>query len=129
MKHVSHKASIIVQESFLIAILGLATGRSAAVPPTPLPMLDHFRCYPIVVGAVGPPGNLTVRLSDQFNEALEDVMVGFNLRFCNPAKKTHDGPGQGMGQTTDIIDVNAHLVFYQIQEIRDDREPNPRFAR
>lgn len=93
---------------------------AGAAPPTAAPDLDHFRCYSVTVGH--PPG-LAVTLEDQFDvrlDQVEDVFVGFPIGFCNPVKKTVEGPG---GKSSDILDPRAHLTLYEIHESTALRHP------
>ena len=106
-----------------MAVLGaVLVGPAIAAPPSPAPDLDHFRCYSITVGHPAAPPIAT--LEDQFDKRLdkvETVFVGLPIGFCNPVAKTIPGPGGGPGQTTDILDPNAHLILYEIHETTTQR--------
>jgi len=106
-----------------IAVLGaVLVGPAIAAPPSPAPDLDHFRCYSITVGHPALPPIAT--LEDQFDKRLdkvEQVFVGLPIGFCNPVAKTIPGPGGGPGQTTEIRDPSAHLIFYEIHESANQR--------
>jgi hypothetical protein len=106
----------------LTAALGIGVGGGAiAAPPSPEPNLDHFRCYSMTVGQSALPPIAT--LEDQFDRGRdkEEVFVGLPISFCNPVAKTIPGPGQSPGQTTNIRDPNAHLMFYEIHETTKQR--------
>jgi len=110
-------ATIIVPMAVLGAVL---VGPAVAAPPSPPPNLDHFRCY----SNTGHPAGLTALLEDQFDERLEkveEVVVVWPIGFCNPVAKTIPSPGGGPGQTTDILDPNAHLTMYEIRETTRQR--------
>jgi len=106
-----------------MAVLGaVLVGPAIAAPPPPAPDLDHFRCYSITVGHPAAPPIAT--LEDQFDQRLdkvETVFVGLPIGFCNPVAKTIPGPGGGPGQTTHILDPNAHLILYEIHETTTQR--------
>ena len=112
-------ASVIAPMAVLAAVL---VGPAIAAPPSPAPDLDHFRCYSITVGHPAAPPIAT--LEDQFDKRLdkvEQVFVGLPIGFCNPVAKTIPGPVGGPGQTTDIRDLNAHLILYEIHETTTQR--------
>jgi len=112
-------ATVIVPMAVLGAVL---VGPAVAAPPSPPPNLDHFRCY----SNTGHPASLTVLLEDQFDQRLEkveEVVVVWPIGFCNPVAKTIPSPGGGPGQTTDILDPNAHLTMYEIRETTTQRHP------
>jgi len=110
-------ATVIVPMAVLGAVL---VGPAVAAPPSPPPNLDHFRCY----SNTGHPARLTALLEDQFDQRLEkveEVVVVWPIGFCNPVAKTIPSPGGGPGQTTDILDPNAHLTMYEIRETTRQR--------
>jgi len=108
-----------------MAVLGaVLVGPAIAAPPSPAPDLDHFRCYSITVGHPALPPIAT--LKDQFDQRLEkveEVVVVWPIGFCNPVAKTIPSPGGGPGQTTNILDPNAHLTMYEIRETTRQRHP------
>jgi len=117
--YLANFASIIGPMAVLGAVL---VGPAIAAPPSPAPDLDHFRCYSITVGHPALPPFAT--LEDQFDERLdkvEQVFVGFPFGFCNPVAKTIPSPGGGPGQTTEIRDLSAHLILYEIHETTPQR--------
>ncbi len=71
---------------------------------SPSAALDHFKCYP---NEIRKPADVSVELRDQFGEGKARVLEA--MRFCNPAKKVHDG------QVSPIRDEDAHLSFYRIE--------------
>ena len=86
----------------------------AQLPPGPV--LDHFRCYTVLVGH--DPDDTQVQLLDQFDFRLgvtEQVWVGGPVRFCNPVEKAVQGRG-GSVVITPVEDPNAHLTMYRIAE-------------
>jgi hypothetical protein len=107
-----------------MAVLGaVLVGPAIAAPPSPPPNLDHFRCYSNTGHPALPP---IATLEDQFDQRLEkveEVVVVWPIGFCNPVAKTIPSPGGGPGQTTDILDPNAHLTMYEIRETTRQRHP------
>ena len=91
----------------LLTILIAMTG-SAIAQPSPLTLVDHFRCYPF---PQQPGSPITVGLKDQFQ-------IPFNLspftlsitpkEFCNPVQKTVNGV------VTPILSANHHFVMYVV---------------
>ena len=69
---------------------------------TPLPNINHFKCY----DAVGPPPVVTVTLQDQFGTLV--VVVLNPVFFCNPVEKTVDG------NFFPIVDPINHLACYEV---------------
>ena len=119
----SRSTGFLVNLATVMAVLGaVLVGPAVAAPPSPPPNLDHFRCY----SNTGHPANLIALLKDQFDERLEkveEVVVVWPIGFCNPVAKTIPSPGGGPGQTTDILDPNAHLTMYEIRETTRQRHP------
>ena len=66
--------------------------------------LDHFLLYDVTAG---PSINVVVDLNDEFVYD-PDVLVHYPVFFANPVRKTHDGV------VTEIVNPEAHLVFYWI---------------
>ena len=111
-----------------VGVFVVATQQGVAAPPAPPIDLDHFRCYPVLQaipgGTASTPPEIFVELEDQFDEAVsrtQEAIVGFGSKFCNPVEKTVPGQGNSPGETTEIIDENHHLLFYEIYEVRPDR--------
>ena len=71
----------------------------------PAYVLDHFKCY----YTTNQPPNVRVGLKDQFDTALQDTLVWYAVRFCNPVEKTRRN-----GVVTLIQDPLAHLKMYLI---------------
>jgi len=65
--------------------------------------LDHFLLY----NATGPPVSVTVKLNDQFHLEPEVVVLAPKY-FANPVQKKKGG------NVTEVVDTEAHLVFYEI---------------
>jgi hypothetical protein len=94
----------------LMVIVALAASfGSSAQAQTPIPPLDHFRCYFVNPQNFGP-----VRLQDQFDAALpppqqwENISQLTRARICNTVEKTFNGT------VTTMTNVNHHLVMYQL---------------
>jgi alpha-tubulin suppressor-like RCC1 family protein len=66
--------------------------------------LDHFLLYEVTPG---PSMNVVVDLNDEFGYD-PDVLVHYPVFFANPVRKTHNG------EVTEIVNPEAHLVFYWI---------------
>ena len=99
--------------SCFFALIG-SPPTAAQVPPAPV--LDHFRCYTVLLGH--DPDDAQVQLQDQFDLRLgvtEQVWVGGPVRFCNPVEKTVQGRRDEL-IVTPIADPNAHLTMYRIAE-------------
>jgi len=72
--------------------------------PTPPPYWNHYLCYDALTG---PLVGTLVTLVDQFGNVQVQVLQA--KYFCNPVQKTADGV------VYPIIDPNAHLACYQVQ--------------
>lgn len=95
------------------SLIALAGSLPVAAQAPGAPVLDHFRCYSLLLGPQSD--DLQVRLQDQFDVALgiiEDVWVGGPFLFCNPVEKAVQGRTGLI--VTPIADPNAHLTFYRI---------------
>jgi hypothetical protein len=73
------------------------------------PVWNHYVCYDVLKG---PLVNKPVTLVDQFGNV--QVVVLAARYFCNPAQKL-DG-----GVTYPIVDNNAHLAVYTVQNSQPD---------
>ena len=106
-------------DRLLVPSLKSLEGPIAEVPAT-FP-IDHFICYQVkltkdVEGNQIPEG-LQVIVVDQFNQpALYDVKKV--KRLCNPVKKEIDI--DGFTDITEIIDIEGHLVCYDIKLPKGD---------
>lgn len=81
-------------------IFSIASFASLAQQPF---QIDHFKCYfPLEAGTVQP---VTVLLKDQFGS--NPATVGKIFRFCNPAKKFHNGV------ITPIMNPDDHMTLHQ----------------
>ena len=82
--------------------LAVPTQKEGHFPPEGL---DHYLIYEVMDYEL--PINAEVGLDDQWT--YEDVLVTVPRYFANPVKKTHGG-----GAAYDIVNPDAHLVFYEI---------------
>ena len=72
---------------------------------TPAPTYNHYLCYEVVAG---PIYSIPLTLIDQFGTA--PVLLLSAKYFCNPVEKT-----TGDGQVFPILDFNAHLAVYSVE--------------
>jgi len=91
---------LVVSGPFALAV---PTQKQGHEPPVGL---DHFLLYQV---DIGPPVALNVSLWDQFNDwELTWHVVGYPVYIGVPVQKTHNGV------VTEIVNPEAHLVFYEI---------------
>jgi hypothetical protein len=81
-------------------------------PPQTVPPWNHYVCYDALSG---PLINKPVTLIDQFGNV--QVVVLQAKYFCNPVEKFADG------QIYPILDPNAHLACYQVDNPSPDVKP------
>ena len=91
-------------KTILAAVAALAVASSTASAQTSPFSTDHFKCYlPENSTQVQPA---VVQLLDQFGPSA--AVVGNIFRFCNPARKSHNGV------LTPIQAPDDHLTLHQI---------------
>ena len=89
----------------LLALL-FATSISAMAQPSPLTLVDHFRCYPFPQQQAQAK---RVGMSDQFTPNTFRITLSITpAKFCDPVQKTVNGA------VTPILDPNHHFVMYAV---------------